>query len=87
MKQNIPLLQYLNIENDILTAFNMLFSKYNKFKSNLNTFENLKSKLLNFILNGNNEKAKKIYRVLLIKYGNDDKYSDSLKEIKRNLKK
>jgi hypothetical protein len=32
MKQNIPLLKYLNIENDILTAFNMLFSKYNKFK-------------------------------------------------------
>jgi len=61
--------------------------KFKSLLSKLKTFDNLKSELLNYLINGNVKSAQNIYKSIIVKFRNNPNYSIKIKALKKNLKK
>ena len=87
MDKNLLFLNNINIEYDLVYAFENLKSKLEKLKSRLRTFENMKNEVLNFLLNANKERAKAEFELMQIKFGKNTKYKKDLQDLKKIIRR
>lgn len=87
MDKNMLFLNNINIEYDLVYAYNNLKSNFGKLKSKIKTFEYMKNELMNFLLNSNIDKAEEIYFEMKTKFGNEKKFKKGLSELKKKIRK
>lgn len=87
MEKNLNFLNNINIEYDLVYAFNNLKSKLGNLKSRLKTFDNMEDKVLNYLLNFNKIKANEEYKSMLIKFGDNPAYREKLKDLRKRIRK
>jgi hypothetical protein len=87
MDKNLIFLNNIDIEYDLVYAFDNLKSKFGKLKLRLKTFENMKNELMNYLLNSNIQKAKDELELMKVKFGKNSLYKKELQNLKKLIRK